>query len=73
MVEPAYEAAMLRELARIATAIPQDELAIQWDTAIEFSVLEGVHVTGIAITDATCKGHHQAHSVDSHARPQRAH
>jgi hypothetical protein len=42
-VEPAYEAAMLTELDRIASDIPQDELAIQWDTAIEFAILEGVY------------------------------
>ena len=41
-VELAYETAMLNELARITAAIPQDELAIQWDTAVEFAILEGV-------------------------------
>jgi hypothetical protein len=40
-VEPVYEAAMLTELDRITSNIPQDELAIQWDTAIEFAILEG--------------------------------
>jgi len=44
-VEPMYEAALLNELARITAAIPQDELAIQWDTAIEFAILEGVMPT----------------------------
>lgn len=41
-LEPAYEAAMLAELDRILAAIPHGKLAIQWDTAIEFAVLEGV-------------------------------
>ncbi len=41
-LEPAYEAAMLVELERILAAIPHERLAIQWDTAIEFAVLEGV-------------------------------
>jgi len=41
-LEPAYEAAMLAELDRILAAIPHERLAIQWDTAIEFAVLEGV-------------------------------
>jgi hypothetical protein len=41
-VEPAYEAAMLAELDRITSNIPQEELAIQWDTAVEFAILEGV-------------------------------
>ena len=44
-VEPAYEAAMLTELDRIISNIPQDELAIQWDTAIEFAILEGAMPT----------------------------
>lgn len=41
-VEPAYEAAMLRELAEVLDAIPHDKLAIQWDVAVEFGVLEGI-------------------------------
>lgn len=41
-LEPAYEARMLDELDRILRVIPHAELAIQWDTAIEFAVLEGV-------------------------------
>ncbi len=41
-VEPAYESAMLNELAEIVTSIPNRELAIQWDVAVEFSILEGV-------------------------------
>jgi hypothetical protein len=40
-VEPAYERAMLRELDQIVGAIPHDELAIQWDVAVEFALLEG--------------------------------
>jgi hypothetical protein len=41
-VEPAYTAAMERELAAILDAIPPDRLAIQWDVAPEIGVLEGV-------------------------------
>ncbi len=33
---------MLAELDAIVAAIPAEELAIQWDTAIEFAILEGV-------------------------------
>ena len=40
-VEPAYKAALLRELDRIAAAIPAGELAVQWDIAPEFALLEG--------------------------------
>jgi hypothetical protein len=41
-VEPAYEAGMLHELDRISASIPHNELAIQWDVAVEFGILEGV-------------------------------
>jgi hypothetical protein len=41
-LEPRYEQAMLAELDAITHAIPADQLAIQWDTAIEFAMLEGV-------------------------------
>jgi hypothetical protein len=40
--EPIYEQRMLAELDRIATAIPHGDLAVQWDTAVEFGVLEGL-------------------------------
>jgi hypothetical protein len=41
IVEPAYEARMLAELAEITAAIPHDRLAIQWDVAVEVGLLEG--------------------------------
>lgn len=41
-VEPAYEAQMHAEVERICATIPHDQLAIQWDTAIEFALWEGV-------------------------------
>ena len=40
--EPIYERAMQIELDGILDVIPHDQLAIQWDTAVEFGVLEGV-------------------------------
>lgn len=40
-VEPAYERALFAELARILDGIPHEDLAIQWDTAVEFALLEG--------------------------------
>lgn len=39
--EPVYEAALARELQQIADGVPNDELAIQWDAALEFAHLEG--------------------------------
>ncbi len=41
-VEPAYEAALLAEIASIAAAVPLQKLAIQWDVAVEFALLEGL-------------------------------
>lgn len=39
-IEPALEAGMLGELARIVASIPHDQLAIQWDVAVEVGILE---------------------------------
>jgi len=50
VVEPPYEARLLAELDEIATAIPHDELAIQWDVAVEMAIWEGLwppHFTDI--------------------------
>lgn len=41
-IEPIYEAKLLAELEEILATIPAEELAIQWDTAVEFGILEGV-------------------------------
>lgn len=40
--EPVYEAALAAELETILAAIPHRELAIQWDAALEFAMLEGL-------------------------------
>ncbi|RGE24301.1 hypothetical protein [Leucobacter sp. wl10] len=40
--EPVYEAALAAELDRILAEIPHDQLAIQWDAALEFAMLEGL-------------------------------
>ena len=41
-LEPAYEAAMRKEVDEIASFVPHQKLAIQWDTAVEFGILEDV-------------------------------
>jgi len=41
-VEPAYEARMFEELDQICASIPHDQLAVQWDVAVEFGMLEEV-------------------------------
>ena len=38
---PAYEVAMLREVARICKAIPHHDLSIQWDVCIEMLAWDG--------------------------------
>lgn len=45
IVEPAYEQALLAELARITDGIPHDRLAVQWDVSAEFGHLEGIWPT----------------------------
>src|SRR5215469_452547 len=40
-VEPAYEAAMLREVDSVCRAIPHNDLAIQWDVCIEMVMWDG--------------------------------
>lgn len=41
-VEPLYEAALLRALKAIEASIPAHDLAIQWDVASPFAMMEGV-------------------------------
>jgi hypothetical protein len=45
LVEPAYEARMMAELAEITAAIPPEKLSIQWDVSEEFAILEEVWPT----------------------------
>jgi methionine synthase II (cobalamin-independent) len=40
--EPLYERQLLDELRQVLDSIPGHDLAIQWDTAMEFAILEGV-------------------------------
>ena len=39
-IEPVYRDALFRELDQILDAIPHEDLAIQWDNAVEFQVIE---------------------------------
>jgi hypothetical protein len=41
-VLPVYAKALMSEVSRIAAAIPHQELAIQWDVALEFALWEGL-------------------------------
>jgi hypothetical protein len=45
-VEPRYQERLFAELDEIVAAIPSERLAIQWDTAYEFALLEGVMPSG---------------------------
>lgn len=41
-VLPAYSAALLAEIKTILAAVPPEELALQWDVAVEFGLWEGL-------------------------------
>ena len=45
-IEPAYARALYAELDRITAAVPHEELAVQWDTALEFAWIEGASMGG---------------------------
>ncbi|HLH67181.1 MAG TPA: hypothetical protein VKV27_15935 [Solirubrobacteraceae bacterium] len=47
-VAPAIERAMAREVERIAASAPADQLAIQWDVAVEISHLEGLRGASVS-------------------------
>lgn len=49
-IETVYEQAIFAELDRILEAVPHDQLAIQWDTAWEFGMLERAVIFGTALT-----------------------
>jgi len=41
-----YEQAMFADLSRLLAAVPHDEVAVQWDVAVEFGVLEEAFAPG---------------------------
>ncbi|GAA3755921.1 hypothetical protein GCM10022240_06020 [Microbacterium kribbense] len=45
-IEPVYRKALYRELDEILAAIPHEDLAIQWDNAVEFGLIEQVEQIG---------------------------
>ncbi len=47
-LEGPYQRAILKELEQVCAAIPHDQLAIQWDMAVEFGILEHVVIPGLA-------------------------
>ena len=46
LIEPAYEAAMMREVATICAKIPHEDLAIQWDVCPEMVAWDGQMMRG---------------------------
>ena len=42
-VAAAYEGALFADLGKALAALPHDRIAIQWDVAVEFSLLEGAY------------------------------
>ena len=51
-VEAHYERRLLTELDEIAAVIPHERIAIQWDVAYEFAILEGVMSCAFADPEA---------------------
>ena len=41
-----YQRAMFADLGRLLAAVPADEVAVQWDVAVEFGTLEGAFAPG---------------------------
>lgn len=39
-IEPSYERALFADLDRLLANVPHDQLAVQWDVAVEFGMLE---------------------------------
>lgn len=40
-LEPSYESALFADLDRLLAALPAEDIAVQWDVAVEFAILEG--------------------------------
>jgi hypothetical protein len=40
-LEPSYERALFADLDRLLAGVPHDDIAVQWDVAVEFAILEG--------------------------------
>jgi hypothetical protein len=40
-LEPSYERALFADLDRLLATSPHDQIALQWDVAVEFAILEG--------------------------------
>jgi hypothetical protein len=52
VLDKAYLQSMKEEIAALATVVPAEKLAIQWDTVFELLILEGVRKSGIDDTRA---------------------
>ncbi len=46
-LEPVYERALFAELDRITAAVPHEDLAVQWDSAVEFGILDSAEFGGV--------------------------
>ncbi|MFW3172778.1 hypothetical protein [Geodermatophilus sp. CPCC 206100] len=44
-LEPSYEAALFADLDRLLGALPHEQIAVQWDVAVEFGILEAQFLT----------------------------
>jgi hypothetical protein len=59
---PSYEAALFADLDELLAAVPHDRVAVQWDVAVEFGMLEGLMEGGDQDFDAITD--HLARCVD---------
>lgn len=41
LLEPSYERALFADLDTLLAAVPHEDLAVQWDVAVEFGILDG--------------------------------
>jgi hypothetical protein len=48
-VAAAYEGALFADLGKALAALPHDRIAIQWDVAVEFSLLEGAYGSALPL------------------------
>ncbi len=45
-LEPSYERALFTDLDRLIARLPHEQIAVQWDVAVEIGILEGAFETG---------------------------
>jgi len=52
-ITASYEAALFADLDRLLDALPHDRVAVQWDVAVEFGLLEGTYGVTLSVEQLT--------------------